>query len=602
MLRQGLIILFGCSTILSYSQNEHQAIIDSLNQVIQNSTNEVEKAQALVLLSDEYSLSNLDTMIVLCNEALEIVKNSPLADDDIEKFGLRRVESEAYNNLGYVNLRKGNLDEAKVYLIKSGEIGKETGHFENNISVGINLSLVYAEQGDFRTAIDILEKTQVLAESNNKFENQATILNNIGWIYQTLHEYDVALSYYYRAYQLNEKIGRENSKGAALNNLGVIYSRIGNLDSAEYYYEASFAIRKNANNPIGIANSYSNLAGVYAAQGDTVKAIKYYKNSLKIARENDLKRQWINTLNALGKLVIAKRNIEDASKIKIELDTVLPKYENTNSLLFYYQFSYQYYDLIGDKLRAYDDYKKYRTIRDSSQLTTAKYEVIGRELKIQNDTEKRMLALDYEHQIAISQEREKRQRLNFYIVGIVLVLVFVLLVFVWIYYRQRQKLTRMDLELSKVKNDQLQEDVRRKNKELTAYTLRVAQNNQFLQNIDEIISNINSSSKEVIEDQLRQLKVEANINKRRDKDWVEFQKQFEGIHTSFIKNLTSQYPELSTGEIRLCTLIKLNLTSKDIASVLGVSMNTLKSSRYRIHKKIGLEKGQELAEFILRFE
>lgn len=602
MFRPALTILLACFSFFSFSQSENSGVIDSLNQIVNNSANEVEKAQALVLLSDEYSLSNIDTMIVLCNRALDIVAKSPLADDDIEKFGLRRIESEAYNNLGYVNLRKGNLEEAKIYLIKSGEIGKETGHYENNISVGINLSLVYAEQGDFRTAIEILEKTQVLADSNHKLDNLATILNNIGWIYQTLHEYEVALSYYYRAYQLHEKIGQENSKGAALNNLGVVYSRIGNLDSAEYYYEQSFDIRKNADNPIGMANSYANLAGVYAAQGDTIKAINYYKSCLDLSRKNDLKRQWVNTLNAYGKLVISQKDLKTATNIMIEFDTVIPKYSNPNSLLYYYQFSYQYHELKGDLVQAYNDYKHYHIIKDSSQLTTAKYEVIGRELKIQNDAEKKLLKLDFEHQIEISKEKEKRQRLNFYIVGIVLLSVVILLVFVWIYYRQRQKLTRMDLELSKIKNEKLEEDVTRQNKELTAYTLRVAQNNQFLQNIDEVISNLNSSSKEAIEDQLRQLKVEANINKRRDKDWVEFQKQFEGIHTSFIKNLTTKYPELSTGEIRLCTLIKLNLTSKDIASVLGVSMNTLKSSRYRIHKKIGLEKGQELADFILRFE
>ena len=300
--------------------------------------------------------------------------------------------------------------------------------------------------------------------------------------------------------------------------------------------------------------------------------------------------------------MISQKRYAEAEEYMDELEALMDEYPTLQTKIYFSEIKYKIARSKKDWENGYKFYFQYRSLQDSLALKGQKDEVIIHEYRIKSEQEKLILELNHEKEIAVAQEKEKYQQIRFYGIVIILILLLAMGTFYFRLLRQKQRLTRIDLELSKFKNERLAVSVEQKNKELTAYTLRVAQNNQFMENIDEIISNINSSSKEAIEDQLRQLKVEANINKRRDKDWVEFQKQFEGIHTSFIKNLTGNYPSLSTGEVRLCTLIKLNLTSKDIASVLGVSMNTLKSSRYRIHKKIGLEKGQELADFILKFE
>lgn len=595
------IAIFSSFCCLCQAQYKNQSTIDSLKNVITSSPSSSEKGHALVILADQYSLTNIDTMPILCYEALELVEASSLPDDDIEKIGLRSVEAEAYNNLGYYHLRKGNLQEAKTHLLKSIEISPTVQYYSNLVSSSINLSLVYAEAGDYKLALDILVRADRFSEAHQFTRERGTILNNIGWIYQSLMEYDGALKYYTRSYEIQKKLDNKSGMASGLNNIGVVQGRLGRLDSAKYYYEAAFEIRKEENSVVGLANSYGNLGHNAYQLGDTLKAEEYYKNCLELCRENDFKRQWLNTLNAYGKLAVAKNDLDLAAQILVEFDTVLPNYNTPVSQREYYQFCYLYQEKLGNFERAYQDYKAYNIIKDSSQMNSMKYELLGRELQIKNETEKALIEQELQHEIDIGKQEERTQRLNFYIVLLILGTVLIFTFFLLRNVRQKQQLTKMQLELSRVKNENLEIDVEQKSKELTSYTLRVAQNNQFIQNVDEIISSVSSASKEDIEDQLRQLKNEINITKRRDKDWVEFQRQFEGIHTSFINNLTTQYPDLTTNEIRLCTLMKLNLPSKDITSILGISMNTIKSSRYRIHKKIGLEEGDKLADFILRF-
>lgn len=575
--------------------------IDSLSHIIESTANPAEKARNLVLLSDEYQNTNLDTMPVLCLQALAIINESPLDDHNIEKLELRFAEAEALNNLGFYHLMKGDLDKSASYLKDAQEVALQSNHYECLTSVGINLSIVLGEQGDYQQAIKILERTEDFTKLKGLESKRGTVVNNIGWIYQVLREFDSALKYYKEAYAIQKSLGNRQSMSVNLSNIGVAFSGLEEHDSALYYFEEAYAIRLEENMPRGIANSLSNLGTEHMKMGDSVAARSYFIECLDICRKNDFKRQWTNSLNALGKLAIHQGDMATAQECVNEFDSIIPYYSTPVSQMGYYQIKYRLMEQQANWKEAYSSYKQYQSIRDSSQLKSMKYELMGREISIENEAEKDLIMERHDNELVLKEQEEKRQRQNLYSIIVVLGAVLFLLIFLFKNVRQRQKITALDLELSTLKNEKLEVEVGQQNKELTSYTLRVAQNNQFIENVDQLISSLDSSTNEEIEEQLHRFKSEINLTKRRDKDWVEFQRQFEGIHTSFIANLTQKHPKLSTNEIRLCTLMKLNLPSKDISSVLGISANTLKSSRYRIHKKLELEEGEKLADFILRF-
>ena len=83
--------------------------------------------------------------------------------------------------------------------------------------------------------------------------------------------------------------------------------------------------------------------------------------------------------------------------------------------------------------------------------------------------------------------------------------------------------------------------------------------------------------------------------------WEEFEKWFSAIHSGFISNLRTDYPKLTFREIKVCTLLRLNLMSKEIASLMNVEPASVEIYRYRIRKKLGLSKGDNLPEFLNKF-
>ncbi len=598
-MKNSLLFYILISCVSAFSQQEsHQA--DSLHNVIKTTASPAQKAQALVLYSDEFSASNLDTMPILCYEALAIVQESPLQNEDVEKRALRIAEAEAYNNLGFYHIMKGNLDSAFTFLSKAKVVAEESNHLEGLMSIGINTAIVLGEQGKYKESIKLLEQDLKLARHFKDSQKEATILNNIGWVYQVLKKFDKALDYYSSAFKIHESNSDQIKTSIALNNIGVAYSGLGNDDSALYYYQSAFDIRLSLKDPRGLSNSYSNLGGTYMRMGDSIKAKEYYLKSLEICRENDYKRLWINILNALGKLSLAQGDVNLANDCATEIDSLLPYYNTTISKLMYHQVFHQVSSEKGNWEAAYNSLASYKEILDSSKMKTIGNELIAKELELEAQKEKALIKARHKNEQALLHEQQRRLENNLYFsIGICVVLGFALL-YIIKFFRQKQKMSSMKLELTELKNEKLKYEMGQKNKELTSFSLRVAQNNQFLENVDEIITQVNSSTKEEIEDDLRRLKNEIKTSKRREKDWIEFQRQFEGIHTSFIQNLTESHPKLTAKEIRLCTLMKLNLPSKDICSVLGISTNTLKSSRYRIHKKMELPAGEKLAEYILK--
>ena len=85
-----------------------------------------------------------------------------------------------------------------------------------------------------------------------------------------------------------------------------------------------------------------------------------------------------------------------------------------------------------------------------------------------------------------------------------------------------------------------------------------------------------------------------------DKTWDDFRATFDQVHPDFFGNLTRQYTDLSSTDLRLIALLKMNMNSPDMATLLGISPDSLRVARYRLRKKLSLHEGESLSGFVQR--
>lgn len=152
-------------------------------------------------------------------------------------------------------------------------------------------------------------------------------------------------------------------------------------------------------------------------------------------------------------------------------------------------------------------------------------------------------------------------------------------------------------------NKDLQEKVELKNAEMLTQASFIIQKNKIIQSVKDVIDEFyaNNSIKAIIP---LQHKISALLNKNIDseEDWKMFLIKFEEKHTGFFKKIKILYPELTTGDLRLCACLKLNLETKEIASLMNLSVRAVENNRYRLRKKMDLDATQNLNEFILSID
>ncbi len=143
-----------------------------------------------------------------------------------------------------------------------------------------------------------------------------------------------------------------------------------------------------------------------------------------------------------------------------------------------------------------------------------------------------------------------------------------------------------------LQNEQLEKDMNSKNKELAASTMSLIKKNEFLTNIkDQLKESESSKVKSVIKT------IDKDINE--EYNWNLFKDAFNNADKEFFKKIKSKHPDLTSNDLKLCAYLRLNLSSKEIAPLLNISVKSVEIKRYRLRKKMLLPREVNLAEYIL---
>ena len=148
-------------------------------------------------------------------------------------------------------------------------------------------------------------------------------------------------------------------------------------------------------------------------------------------------------------------------------------------------------------------------------------------------------------------------------------------------------------QLIQFKNQNLQQDIENKNRELGISTMNLIKKNELLNAIKKELKNANKV------DDFKSVVKLINNNLNTTDDWKLFEVAFNNADKDFLKKIKNKHPNLTSNDLRLCAYLRLNLASKEIAPLLNISHKSVEVKRYRLRKKMGLDHDTNLTNYIL---
>jgi tetratricopeptide (TPR) repeat protein len=495
-----------------------------------------------------------------------------------------------------------------------------------------------------------LKRDQLLAEQSGDEEKISAIHHAMGKLLFHRGVYSQSLEHFLLAEELFERLSMDSAIVINKNFLGKLYFKTKGVQEAIARHQEALLFAKKGNDKFGEAYSLSMLGGMYEKSGDYTTALHFQWNALSLLKELDdsyfLPEVYENIgsihedLFQLDSALIYFQKAYDlsiANGNKIELISIInnlgdvkrKKKQKKEALEYYFdalkysrefQEPYQESSALRDLSRTYADFSDFElayAYLDSSRIVYQ--QVFSQETATQQVLIEDLFMLKLKEQQIIDLEKDK-----IYSKQVGWALAFLMTLFISLvavsFSRQRiktisnkklmeqqkqlfetsKKLMEAELTHKRIEQEKLSKDLEANTKALTTETLHVLEKNKILVNIQEKLGSVLDDDPKVQKRKIKNLLKMIDHTFTQETDWEDFKKSFEKVHEDFFKILHTYSQELSPADVRLASLMKMNLGSKDISSILGISQDSLRISRYRLRKKLNLAKGESLQQFILR--
>ena len=161
------------------------------------------------------------------------------------------------------------------------------------------------------------------------------------------------------------------------------------------------------------------------------------------------------------------------------------------------------------------------------------------------------------------------------------------------------ELEKTEKELIQLKNEKLETEIEFKNSELASSAMNLVQKKEFILKIKETLQHLNKNEKESMDSvDLKKLLRSLSEEEKLNDEWEQFSIHFNNVHGDFLIKLSEKYPTLKAHELKLSAYLRMNLTSKEIAQLMSISVRGVEISRYRLRKKLNIPTETNLFQFL----
>lgn len=423
-------------------------------------------------------------------------------------------------------------------------------------------------------------------------------------------------------------------------NIAYCFSKIHLKDSADFYYLKSMEIANSTKDTNLILHCHNNIGYHYILNKNFEKSYQLFNNADQLfkaysKRENRDSVIYAMILSNTADYYINNLNLDKAKEKLYKSGEFLSSSDSTFQYGNYYRLarihfmeknidSSLFYLGLMKKWSGGDQYKEgyYRIQIGIAQLNKdlAKERYFNQELLEYFSSKKNDRLNQLIVELVEAQNEEVRQNLlketsflkqktklahtKIWIISVSGIIVILLLLFFFMYFRKKRKeieetkyqLKEQEVAMKRKEADRLQNELKNKNLDLTEFGIELSRKNEFLRDIHDKLKaakSVENIQLEVLKDLQNHLHVDEGLEL--------FHENVNKVNHEFMNKLTTNFPNLTANDKQICALLKLQLSSKEIATLKNISTESVKKIRYRLRKKMELDPKTDLTEFFRNY-
>lgn len=463
-----------------------------------------------------------------------------------------------------------------------------------------------AEQllGNFDLSIKNLYDTQKYIHPTNK-KQMAQLCSLMGRVYSKLGDYNKAIELNDKATSIFKSIGDSTSVAGCYNERGVMHHFMSEFTVAERFFQRALAINRAQRNLKEIATNLNNLC-LY--RGNTEEKLSFIQEAITINKNLDAQWSLGENYNNMGKQYYYGKQYSNA------LEALRKAYEYAHNIgareliCDNYEYSSMVYAAIGDYAQAY----KYLDKRYH----------LGKELQSSNklrNIEQEISYKRYQDQKYATEMQEQTYKIellkrNLWLLGSVLILGIAFSIFLYKWYKRRKDLqlieARYQLQLSEKEVAELkmhQQELELQNvhnalatsrQEATSFAVFLKSRNELLDQIRGMVKEGYKMDAQAITPHLKKINAFISQSQSGDKTNSALLTNIDDKSNEFLQRLVAIHPKLTQGEKYLATLLRVNLSTKEISMLTGTTPKTINMNRYRLRKSLNLSSEEDLTDYL----
>lgn len=460
---------------------------------------------------------------------------------------------------------------------------------------------ILMEEGAMPQALANYHKANVYFTRENGTINIGNNLNRIAKVYFKNKRYPKALANFRQALRLLKSKSDRRGAAESLDYIGQIFELQGDRDSSFIYQELALSELKKINDKVQVAYTYSRIASIYEDQAKFDMALKYFLLAYQIYGKEPPGISLAAVLNNIGDTYRKIGRYKDALVYSKKAEMLAATIHDNRQLSSAHRDLAKTFEQLGvfDSAYYYSEkariaYSKSYNADSEKQLNLIQtlFDVQRKDneiLRLENTNRlSRILAFSVSISAILATflgiSMLSRQRLKIRNSKIL--------------YETRQQAMELELHNRHLQQEALRAELELRSKELTSITLHMIKKNEVLDELKTKLTSIIRDDRRDQRKELKQLVELVSINSSQDKSWEDFRVVFEHVHKDFFEKLMRYSSSLTTTDLRFLALLKMNLNSADIATMLAVSQTSLRTTRYRLRKKLQLPEEASLQNFI----